>query len=127
MRDRSKQVKRDADGLPVFHSGEEFDALSDADKEKVWKYYDRVISKSELRDPTPEEAALIEKQRRHNRKVGRPKIGKGTKMVAVTIEKIVEAGRRLCPAARDQTRKNDRAGASTGDGQGIAATMFRCG
>jgi len=87
MRHRKKQPKRDADDLPVFQSGEEFDALSAADKEKVWKYYDRVIPKSESRDPTPEEAALIEKQRRHNRKVGHPKIGKGTKMVAVTIEK----------------------------------------
>jgi hypothetical protein len=87
MRTTKKQMKRDADDLPVFRSGEEFDALSDADKEKVWKYYDRVIPASELRDPTPDEAALLSRQRRHNRKVGRPRIGKGTKMVAVTIEK----------------------------------------
>lgn len=87
MRKTKKPVARDADGLPVFRSGEEFDALSAADKEKVWHYYNRVIPKSELRDPTSEETALIEKQRRHNRKVGRPKIGNGTKMVAVTIEK----------------------------------------
>jgi hypothetical protein len=87
VRRANKHTKRDADGPPVFHTGQEFDALSAADKEKVWQYYNRVIPKSELRDPTPQEAALIEKQRRRNRKVGRPKIGRGTKTVAVTIEK----------------------------------------
>jgi hypothetical protein len=87
MRKTKKNVERDEDDLPTFQTGEEFDALSAADKEKVWNYYNRVIPKSELRDPTPQEAALIEKQRLHNRKVGRPKIGRGTKMVAVTIEK----------------------------------------
>jgi hypothetical protein len=74
------------DGLPRFRTGEEFDALSADDKEKVWNYYDRVIPESELRDPTPAQRAVIARQRRRNRKVGRPKIGKGAKMVAITIE-----------------------------------------
>jgi hypothetical protein len=81
-----KQLERDEDGLPVFNTGEEFDALKAEDKEKVWNYYNRVIPESELRDPTPSERAIIARQRRHNRKVGRPRIGKGAKMVAVTIE-----------------------------------------
>jgi len=81
-----KQPQRDEDGLPKFKTGEEFDALSTADKEIVWNYYNRVIPESELRDPTPRERAIIARQRRHNRKAGRPKIGKGAKMVAVTIE-----------------------------------------
>ncbi len=83
---KEKVVERDEDGLPRFKTGEEFDALSPQDKEKVWEYYDRIIPSSELRDPTPEEAAIIRRQRHRNRKVGRPRVGKGAKMVAVTVE-----------------------------------------
>jgi len=86
MSTRKKSINRDEDGLPKFKTGEEFDALSPQEKEKVWNYYDRLIRSSELRDHTPEEAAIIAKQRRHHRKSGRPKVGKGAKMVAVTIE-----------------------------------------
>jgi hypothetical protein len=81
-----KRAERDEDGLPMFRTGEDFDALSAEDKEKVWNYYNRVIPESELRDPTPGERAIIARQRSHNRRAGRPKIGRGAKMVAVTIE-----------------------------------------
>ena len=71
-----KPVARDEDGLPKFETGEEFDALTADDKEKVWEYYNRVIPASELRDPTPKEREIISRQRRHNRSVGRPKVRK---------------------------------------------------
>jgi|SRR6478735_5870522 len=87
MRSTKKHSERDEDGLPAFRTGEEFDALSADDKERVWNYYNRRIPRSELRAPTPREKAIIARQRRQNRRVGRPKVGNGAKMVAVTIEK----------------------------------------
>jgi hypothetical protein len=72
------------DDFPDFKDGREFDALSYADKEKVWNYYNRKIPLSETREPTTAERALIARMRK---KAGRPKVGQGSKLVAVTIEK----------------------------------------
>ena len=83
-----KGAKQSADKLeddfPDFKDGREFDALSVADKDKVWNYYNRKIPLSETREPTAAERALIARMRR---KAGRPKVGQGSKLVAVTIEK----------------------------------------
>jgi hypothetical protein len=72
------------DDFPDFKDGREFDALSYEDKEKVWNYYNRKIPLSETRNPTAAERALMARMRK---KVGRPKVGQGAKLVAVTIEK----------------------------------------
>jgi hypothetical protein len=70
--------------LPTFSSGEEFDSLSNADKEKVWEHYNRKVPLSEMRRPT---AAERSRMNRIRRKAGRPRVGQGSKVVAVTIEK----------------------------------------
>ena len=72
------------DDFPKFKDGREFDALSYDDKEKVWNYYNRKIPLSETRAPTAAERALMARMRK---KAGRPKVGQGSKLVAVTIEK----------------------------------------
>ena len=81
--------KKNANALPAaFEEGEGFDfeALSDADKEKVWDYYDQHpnIPHSETRPLNASEKARFGRIRR---KAGRPKIGQGAKVVAVTLEK----------------------------------------
>jgi len=113
---RTKSVNRDEDGLPKFKTGEEFDALGPEKKEKVWAYCDRLIPSSELRDPTPEEAATIARQRRHNRKAGRPKVGKGAKMAAVTIELGL---RRLREETWDETSRDGCQGIAERHGRAV--------
>ena len=80
-----KKNKTEAPELPDFKDGRDFDALSPADKEKVWDYYERHpnIPRSETRPATAEERARFDRIRR---KAGRPKIGQGAKVVAVTLE-----------------------------------------
>jgi hypothetical protein len=80
-----KKNKPAQNECPEFKSAEEFELLSAADKEKVWNYYNRVIPESEMRPLTKRERARFEKIQR--RSVGRPKVGQGAKVVAVTLEK----------------------------------------
>ncbi len=80
---RSKTKDRIVDELPVFRNGREFDALSEADKQRVSKYYDRPIRLSETRPLNAAERAQWE---RVTRKSGRPTKGEGAKAVRVTIE-----------------------------------------
>ena len=77
--------KKKNDDLPDFKDGKEFDALSAQDKEKVWQYYEDHpnIPRSQTRPPTAQERARFERIRR---KAGRPRIGQGAKVVAVTLE-----------------------------------------
>jgi hypothetical protein len=88
---KTTKSRNPPDNIPEFKDGREFDALSAADKEKVWNYYNRKIPKSELRDPTPREKAALRVHRgrmeKMKKKMGRPRIGQGAKMVAVTLEK----------------------------------------
>jgi len=79
---RSKVTSHD---LSDFSNAEEFAALSPEDKEKVWQYYNRKIPFSETRPLDSHKRARFERTRR--RSVGRPKIGQGAKVVAVTLEK----------------------------------------
>jgi hypothetical protein len=71
------------DDLPEFRDGREFDALSEEDKERVSKYYDRPIPLSETR---PLNGAQRKRWERIKRKAGRPAKGEGAKAVRVTIE-----------------------------------------
>lgn len=81
-KEKSKPVDNES---PEFKSAEEVEALSAQEKEKVWDYYDREIPKSETLALTKGERARFEKIQR--RSVGRPKVGQGAKVVAVTLEK----------------------------------------
>lgn len=72
------------DGLPKFSNTEEFLALSDADKERVWESLNRDIPFEETRPLTPAERA---RWKRVKRKAGRPKVGRGTRVVSVSVER----------------------------------------
>jgi hypothetical protein len=81
---KKKTIAKAADALPSFKDGREFDALSVADKEKVWNSYNREIPLSETRPLNSAERATFNRIRR---KAGRPRVGQGAKVVAVTLEK----------------------------------------
>ena len=88
MRLTKKQTERDEDNLPTFRTGEEFDALLGGRQGKSLELLQSPHSAlGTACAPTLREKAIIARQRRHNRKVGRPRVGNGAKMVAVTIEK----------------------------------------
>jgi hypothetical protein len=72
------------DPPPEFRNTEEFLALSDADKERVWESLNRPIPIEETRPLTPDERKLWQ---RFKWKAGRPKVGKGSKVVSVSVEK----------------------------------------
>ncbi len=81
--------KKDRDELAIHDpaNGEEFDALSDADKEKIYRYYDTHPKLTGLRKPTKAEQKLIDAQVAAERKKrGRPILGEGSRQIAVTIE-----------------------------------------
>ena len=82
---KTKKRKAPKDDCPSFESFEEFDALSAEDKERVSSYYGRKIPQSEMRPLTRDERSRFKKIQR--RSVGRPKVGQGAKVVAVTLEK----------------------------------------
>jgi hypothetical protein len=76
------------DDFPDFATGEEFDALSDADKEKVSNYYSTHRKLRGLRPlPPAEQRRLQTEQTNERRKMGRPVIGKGSVNVAITVER----------------------------------------
>jgi hypothetical protein len=63
---------------------EKFEALSEAEKEAVYKSLDREFRPEEMAPLTPAERKTFEKGRRRARR-GRPQIGEGSKMIAVSI------------------------------------------
>jgi hypothetical protein len=78
-------TRRKKDEYPAFKTVRDFQALSREEKDKVWRYYDREkIPMSESRPLNTNERAQFERVRR---RVGRPKVGQGAKVVAVTMEK----------------------------------------
>ena len=70
--------------VPTFRNTEEFLALSDAEKERVWESLNRPIPFEETRPLTPEQRR---QWRRFKRRVGRPRIGQGSKVVSISVEK----------------------------------------
>ena len=77
-----------SDDFPDFSSGEEFDALSDADKEKVARYYEEGRHLSEMRPLTAAERAELKRDRAGIKKGGRPKFGRhGVKVISLSVER----------------------------------------
>jgi hypothetical protein len=58
-------------------TGEEFDALSDSDKERVATFYEEGRHLSEMRPLTAAQRAGLKRDRAGIKKGGRPKFGKG--------------------------------------------------
>ena len=83
---RAKSKRPQAAGdFPDFTNGAEFDALSDADKEKVSRYYEQGKHLSEMRPLNARERAEVKREQKAGR-AGRPVIGEGSTQIAVTIE-----------------------------------------
>jgi hypothetical protein len=79
MRNETKHKSQEwqARRLPKFRTGEEFDALSPAEKEAVWNYYNRPIPFSETRAPKTNERAIINEQKAATTlKLGTPLVGR---------------------------------------------------
>jgi hypothetical protein len=66
---------------------EEFESLPDAEKERIWQELDRMTTEELDAKSRPLNAAERRLWRRFKRKVGRPKIGKGVKVISVGLEK----------------------------------------
>ena len=65
---------------------DQFMALSDAEKERVWESFNREIPRSETR---PLSAAMRREWEKAKRRRGRPRSGEGAKPVYVTIERAL--------------------------------------
>jgi hypothetical protein len=74
-------------------TGQDFDALGDAEKEKIFAELDAEGTDEQLARSKPlnaKERAFYErfrKAQKAKRKAGRPKIGKGAKVIAVSVER----------------------------------------
>jgi hypothetical protein len=74
-------------------ASEEFMSLPDAEKERIWESFNRVIPESETTPLTAAEQARWErvtnaaKRREARRKAGRPKIGQGVTRIQLSVEK----------------------------------------
>ena len=65
----------------------EFDALSDAQKERVWQEIDRMTPREIHAKSRPLNRAERKLWNRFKKKTGRPRIGKGVKIISVGVEK----------------------------------------
>ncbi len=65
---------------------EEFIALPDDEKDRIWQEIDRKTPDEVRAESRPLNAKEVAQWRRFKRKAGRPKVGKGAKMVALSIE-----------------------------------------
>jgi hypothetical protein len=71
---------------PKLSPIEEFEALSDDEKERVYCSVDRVFSRKEGHPLTREQRKAWAKFQERRGKRGRPKVGQGAKTVSLTIE-----------------------------------------
>src|SRR5882724_11927472 len=68
-------------------TAEYFETLPDAQKEAIWRDIDRRTTKELRAESRPLNAAERRQWKRFKKKLGRPKIGKGTKSVSISLEK----------------------------------------
>lgn len=67
-------------------TGQVFDALPAAEKERIYREIDRTPTAELLAKSKPLTRAQMALHQQARRRRGRPKIGKGSKLVAVTLE-----------------------------------------
>jgi hypothetical protein len=89
-RSKTKQTHDEADelaGIPDPANAAEFEALSEADKAKITGYYETHPNPKGVRPLNASEQALVNAERAIDRKkIGRPVVGEGSRMIAVSIE-----------------------------------------
>src|SRR5579863_8337245 len=66
---------------------EQFESLPDDEKERIWRELDRMSPEEIEAKSRPLNSGERKLWRRFKRKVGRPKIGKGVKVISVGVEK----------------------------------------
>jgi hypothetical protein len=88
-----KIAKRTPEPVPEHRTISQFESLSDAEKEQVWEFYDAKDVRSGTRPMTPAERAQwdqVQTSLKTKRRLrGRPRVGKGAEVVAVSIEKAL--------------------------------------
>ena len=86
-RTKGKTFSADAN-FPDFGSGEEFDALGDAEKERVAAYYEQGLHRSEMRALTALERAALKRERTTGvKKAGHLKQKKhAVKVISLSVE-----------------------------------------
>lgn len=68
-------------------TGNAFDALPDAEKERIWQEIDRKTPEQLLAESRPLNKKERETWRRIKRRMGRPKVGKGAKVISLSVER----------------------------------------
>ena len=68
-------------------TSDDFEALSDAEKEQIWEEIDRQTPEELRAKSRPLNAAERRQWKRFQKKVGRPKIGRGTTNISVSLER----------------------------------------
>ena len=77
----------DLAGIPDPATAAEFESLSEADKAKITGYYETHPNPRGIRPLNARERALVKAERAADRKrIGRPVVGEGCRMIAVSIE-----------------------------------------
>ena len=77
---KSKSRKREM-------TAEDFEALPDTEKERIWQEIDAKTTEQLRAESRPLNAHERRQWRRVQRKVGRPRIGRGTTNISVSLEK----------------------------------------
>ena len=76
--------------IRAFETASEFEALPDAEKERIFQEIEREDPKDRLARSTPLNARDRERQRKFLSKGGRPKLGKdGVKVISLSVEKAL--------------------------------------
>ena len=89
MAKRSKTAKAQDElaGIPDPANAAEFEALSEADKARITGYYETHPNPKGTRPLNAAERAVVKAERDADRKkIGRPVVGEGSRMIAVSIE-----------------------------------------
>ena len=68
-------------------TADDFIALPDEEKERIWQEIDRTPPEQLLAESRPLNAKERKLWQKFKRKVGRPKIGKGVKVISVGVER----------------------------------------
>ena len=86
-----KRKKDAASSVPEHRTIEQFESLSDAEKERVWEFYDAADPLADTRPMTQAHAARWKQVqaslKSKSRRRGRPRVGEGAEVVAVSIER----------------------------------------
>ena len=86
-RSKTEKPQDELAGIPDPATAAEFEALSEADKAKITGYYETHPNPKGVRPLNAAERAMVKAEREADRKrIGRPVVGEGSRIIAVSIE-----------------------------------------